>query len=918
MPQPKLDDQTVYLVDGSGYIFRAYFAIRNLRSRKGVPTNAVFGFTNMLLKLIRDHDPKYIAIAFDTKAPTFRHEIYDGYKANRPSPPEDLVPQFALIHQVVDCLGIKRLVKDGFEADDIIGTLATQARAAGREVVVVTGDKDFMQLVDDGVFLLDELRAARGDVEKFIDEAGVLAEMGVLPKHIIDLLALMGDSSDNVPGVSGIGKKTAVELICEFGPTETIFNMLPLIKQDSRRQKLMDGRALAALSKDLVRIKTDVPLNEKIADLAYLGIDKEATRKLFFELDFNRLLNDKKIFGDAEQPAMSLPSVGLPPVPSEINIHAYQAITDSNALEQVLTKLANSDAFALDTETDSLDSMTASLVGVSLAFGKNEAAYIPIAHDPTVVPKSLSVAQVREALNPILKSAKIIVAQNAKYDYKVLVRHGFFPFRIGGDPMLASYLLHQDLGSHSLDNLSKKYLQHKPISYEEVCGEKKSQIPFSKVSLTRATEYAGEDADLALRLHKLFLPELKDKGLAPLYHDIELPLEEVLARMEMRGVLIDTSKLSGIREEINAKLVALTAQAHTLAGEEFNLASPRQVGEILFEKLKLAAQKKGKSGFSTDAGVLEKLALSHPLPQVILDFRMYAKLMNTYVDILPTLVNPSTGRVHTSYNQFVAATGRLSSSDPNLQNIPIRTSEGRRIREAFIAREGYSLISLDYSQVELRLLAYASRDPVLLDAFARDEDVHRRTASEIFDVPQSEVTKEQRSAAKTINFGLLYGMGVLRLSQTLNISRQNAAVYLAKYFEKLGGILAWKDETLKKAKEAGEVRTFFGRLRKLEELSSKNSLLRSRGERIAINTPIQGTAADIIKIAMIKTDEFLTARYPDSHLIMQVHDELVIEAKTADAKAIAEHVSGIMRHSHGLDLDLKVEYGIGSSWDAAH
>ncbi len=916
MAKPILDDKTVYLIDGSGYIFRAFFAIRSLRSKSGVPTNAVFGFANMLIKLLKEHQPKYLAIAFDRKEPTFRHQLYDGYKANRPQPPEDLVPQFALIHRLVEAFNIKLLSHAGFEADDLIGTLARRAQGEGREVVIVTGDKDLMQLVDDKTYLLDELRAARNGAEDFIDIAQVKNELGVLPRHVVDLLALAGDASDNVPGVDGIGKKTAAELINEYGSVEQILNCVPLIKQKSRREKLMDGHNAALLSKKLVAIDCKAPVPFSIEDLHYQGIDQEKTRSLFTELDFNRLLTDSRLFKSLA-PEHRFDDVA-PSAKDVVNRQAYFAVTTPNELDALLDVLKPIKKVAIDIETDSVDAASAALIGLSLSWGENLAAYVPLAHSDASIAQ-LPLDLVQDTLGKLLCSDdKVILSQNAKFDHQILARYGFGEFKIGGDPMLASYLLHQDQERHNLSDLSIKYLHHAPITYEEVCGSKKAQISFRDVGLKSATEYAAEDADLVLRLEEILVRELKATSLDGLYYDLELPLEEVLSRVERAGVRLDTAILSDAGCELRIRLTELEQKAHEIAGGAFNLASPKQVAEVLFEKLALPTVKKTKTGHSTDSFVLEKLAPKHPIAEILLEHRMCAKLINTYVEILPQLINRETGRLHTTYNQFVTATGRLSSSDPNLQNIPARTKEGRRIRQAFVPRPGYKLISLDYSQVELRLLAFVSRDPVLLDSFARDQDVHRRTASEIFDVPPEQVTKFQRDTAKTINFGLLYGMGAHRLAQTLNIDRKQAQAYLEKYFDKYAGILRWKNQALAVAKQNCAVRTLFGRRRSLPELSSKNAMEQARGERIAINTPIQGSAADIIKKAMIDTDRYLTTHHPDAHLIMQVHDELVIEAKADVAEEIAKDVAKIMSHGHGLDLFLKVDYGIADNWDDAH
>lgn len=912
MVKPVLDNDTVYLIDGSGYIFRAFFAIRPLRSKSGVPTNAVYGFTTMLHKLLKEHKPQFVAIAFDRKEPTFRHQLYADYKANRPQPPEDLIPQFELIHKVVAAFNIKLLAIPGFEADDLISTMCKRAHAQGRKVVVVTGDKDLMQLVDENTYLLDELRAEKYGEEHFIGIEEVKQEFGVSPNQVADVLALAGDASDNVPGVMGIGKKTAADLVNEFGSVERVLQMAPLISQKARREKIIAGHKDALISKKLVSLDDNVPLSCSIEDLHYQGIHIEELRSLFAELDFNRLLKDNSIFKDGQTHVVERSN-------SIVDYAKYKAVIDEKTLHEVMDGLEKAKKISIDTETDGLDSTRAKLVGVALSWGENQAAYIPLAHKKEVIPTQLSMENVRAKLSPLLhNSAKTIVAQNAKFDHKVLMRHGFGDFAIGGDPMLQSYLLHQDQEKHNLDDMSKKYLGHKPISFAEVCGEKNNQISFADVGLKNAVEYSAEDADIALRLENKLCKEIERADLDNLYRTLELPLEAVLSRMELAGVLLDTPKLFEAGEELNHRLLNLETRAFELAGCAFNMASPKQVSEILFEKLKLPAGKKTKSGYSTDSSVLEQLVVHHELPFILLEHRMLAKLINTYIETLPKLINEETGRIHTSYNQFVTATGRLSSSDPNLQNIPARTKEGRTIREAFIAKHGYRLISLDYSQVELRILALVSQDQVLLDSFAHDQDVHSRTASEIFDVPPEQVTKEQRNAAKTINFGLLYGMGAHRLSLTLKIPRKQAQSYLDKYYERYAGVFRWKQEALKYAHEKLEVRTLFGRKRALPELASKNALEHARGERVAINTPIQGTAADVIKKAMIDTDTYLREHHPDSHLIMQVHDELIIEAREMDAQKIAHDISAIMSKGHGLKVDLKVDFSIGHNWAQAH
>lgn len=873
-PKAKLDENTVYLVDGSGYIFRAFFAIRSLHSAKGVPTNAVFGFTNMLLKLLKEHQPKFLAIAFDRKEPTFRHQIYKDYKANRPLPPEDLVPQFELIHRMVEAFNIKLLSIPGFEADDLIATMKKRAVEAGHEVVIVTGDKDLMQLVDEHTVLLDELRAAKSGSEEFIDAEAVKNELGVAPDQVVDLLALAGDASDNVPGVFGIGKKTAAELINEFGSVEKILSMLPLIKQNGRREKLAEGRESALLSKRLVALDDDAPIDCSIEDIKYAGPDENKLLALSSELSFNRLLQDKALF--KKEPAVE--KAWRP-----VNQQDYLLIRDPVELMTLLKKLEPIKKLGFYLPED--------LSAIALAFGDGLAAYIQVSED-------LNLSRIRAAMVQLFKDPeKKLIFENGKKAVKILLSNGFSDLSIGGDPMLASYLLDQQ-GQHAVDDLSLKYF--------DSCPDKK------------ADNYPQIEADLVLRLEELLLKELESSSLAKLYFEIELPLEKVLARMELFGVKIDIKALDEVAKDLKERLQNLEEKAYEITGQKFNLASPKQVAELLFEKLKLKTVKKTKTGYSTDSFVLEKLAGEHPVIDILLEHRLAAKLLNTYVESLPALVDKKTGRIHTSYNQFVTATGRLSSSDPNLQNIPSRNIEGRKIRRAFVAEDGCVLISLDYSQVELRILALVSQDEVLLDSFAKDQDVHSRTASEIFDKKSEDVTKAERDAAKTINFGILYGMGVNKLANTLNIPRMKAQGYLEKYYAKYSGVFRWKNQALSSAKKELLVRTLFGRLRSLPELSSRNREEQARGERIAINTPIQGTAADIIKKAMIDTDSYLSEHFKKARLIMQVHDELVIEAPTEQASQIALGVAEIMRHCHGLKLDLKVDYKIAQNWDDAH
>lgn len=908
----RISSDALYIIDGSGYIFRAFFAIPFLTSPKGVPTNAVYGFTTMLLKLLKEHRPKNLAIAFDTGKPTFRHDIYAEYKGNRPEAPADLVPQFALIQQVVDAFNIPCFRTDGFEADDLIGSIAKKARQNGQQVIIVTGDKDFMQLVSDDLFLLDELRAAKTNTEVLVDKEAVFNYFGVKPEQVIDLLSLMGDASDNVPGVFGIGQKTAAALINEYGSLDTILNCAPLMKQKSKREKLIDGADLARLSRRLVTIDCDAKIDIEAADLMARIPKYYDLFELFRELGFKRLLQDA-YFADALQNIANNPALNAPPGPN------YLTLSTKDELLKFTEKLGAASVIAINTESSSDDAMQSELVGISLAYAENCAAYIPLQHDKRVVEQQLAIDEVCAILNPVLADErKTFVAQNAKFAQKVLTRFGFAPFRIGSDPMLASYLLESDTARHSLVELSRTYLHKDPISYADVCGSGRKQIPFSSVNLAAASKYAAEQADFTWQLRAILEPKLIDARLQELYHDLELPLEQVLADMERVGVKVDSQILQKMGTAFQEDLSKIENQSWDLADDQFNLASPKQVGEILFNKLKLPSLRNNKTGTSTDSAVLEKLAETHPLPKLILEYRSLAKLKGTYIDALPLLVNPQTGRIHTSFNQAVTATGRLSSSDPNLQNIPNKSADGRRIREAFIAEEGFSLIALDYSQIELRILASISQDPVMMSTFFEGQDVHARTASEVFAVDLSEVSREQRNFAKAINFGLMYGMGANGLAQALTISRAEALSYMQKYHERYQGIYEWQKQVLAIAHERKEVRTLFGRRRKLSDLSSKNHMLVQRAERMAINTPIQGTAADIIKFAMIKVHAELKTQFPKANMILQVHDELVIEAPHEQAVAVQELVRKIMCDVPEILVPIVVDGKIGSSWAAAH
>ena len=933
----KPSDDAIWLIDGSGYIFRAYYAIKRLSTSSGMATNAVYGFTNMLLKVLKDHQPKHLGIAFDKKEKTFRHDLYVDYKATRSAPPEDLPAQIPLIHRVVDAFRIPRLYARGYEADDVLGTMACRAKAAGRDVVIITADKDLMQLVDDRCQLLDEMRLQRGQDESWVDREAVVAKFGVPPERVVDVLALMGDTSDNVPGVKGIGEKTAAELVQQYGDVEAILAAAPTFKSASRRDKLLTQAEQARLSKQLVTICTDCQVDVDLEQLRYDGPDKVELRGIFEELEFKRLLSDPVVAqGDNIVVASDrgeqgdLFAAGLvetAPAPPEAHVlldrSRYRAIVDQAGLDDVIAKVRAAKQVAIEVATDSPDAREASrarLLGVGLAWGEGEACYVPLAHHPELAPAQLPLDVVRAQLGPLLVDGKTrVVGQDAKYAANVLVCAGFPEARPTSDPMIATSLLNPDDDAPKLETIARGQLAIAMLSYDDVCGAGKARVAFERAPFDRATAYVAERADVALRLAGTLEPLVAQAGMHDLYTGVEVPLTTVLGRMERHGIAIDVEKLRSMSAAFHDEMGRLEKAAYAAAGREFNLGSPQQIATLLFDELKLPVLKRtAKRVPSTDVSVLEQLADKHEVPALILEHRMVSKLKNTYLDVLPTLVNKRTGRVHTTFNQIGAATGRLSSTDPNLQNIPIRTELGRKIRGAFVAEPGNVLVSLDYSQIELRLLAHASNDPVLVDTFRKHEDVHRRTAAEIFGVPQSEVTREQRNAAKTINFGLLYGMGVQRLARTIDVKRAEAEEYLRRYFERYAGIKTWQQEVLQKAHVDGEVRTLFGRRRRLPDLQSKNGGARARAERLAINTPIQGTAADLMKKAMIEADRRLAIEAPTARLLLQVHDELVLEVPERDVEGAKRAAKEAMEGAFALAVPLVVEGAHGRTWADAH
>ena len=915
---------TLTLIDGSGYIFRAYYALRRLSTSKGQPTNAVYNFATMLLRILKEHEPTHLAIAFDVGGKTFRHELYDQYKANRSAPPEDLPPQIPLIHRLVDAFNIPKLMIKGVEADDVLATAAERAKAKGYDVVIITGDKDLMQLVDDQVTLLDEMRMSRGHDGTKIAYDQVVERFGVPPNKVVDILALAGDTSDNVPGVRGIGEKTAAELVKEYGDLDGVLANAEKIKAPSRRQKLIEQADMARLSRDLVTIRRDVEMEFDVDAVAYHGADREAARAFFHEMEFRRLVNDPLV----KPPAAAAGTAPLAPakggqadlfgnltatpepVISEIDRSHYKAVVDAAALKDVVTALQAAPIFSVRTEVDRPGARDASLVGIALSWKSGEAVWLPI--------KDLGVDAVRDALAPVLTDAtKKVIAHDGKTDINTLAAVGFPTWHVAGDPMLMSYLLDADADSHGLMNVARRFLGVRMMEPADVVGSGKNAISFDRVDVDKAAAFAGEAADCALQAYTAMAPRLEADGLMPLLEDLELPLENLLGAMEREGIKVDIAGLGALSSSFVDEIAAIEAKAWEAAGREFMLSSPQQVAELLFKDLALPIIKRTKTGPSTDSQVLDALSDRHDVPALILEYRTLTKLKNTYLDVLPTMVDAN-HRVHTHFNQAVAATGRLSSSDPNLQNIPIRTELGRKIRDCFVADEGNSIVSLDYSQIELRILAHVSKDPVLTDTFHKGDDVHRRTAAEIFGIAQDDVTKDQRTAAKSINFGLLYGMGVVRLARELGIKRAEAKQYLETYFERLQGIRDWHADALEKAHIEREVRTLLGRRRKLPGLDSKNPGERARSERLAINTPIQGSAADIMKRAMIEADRALKAEVPSARVLLQVHDELVIEVPDADAHHALEVGRKAMAGAMTLDVPLVVDGKVAKTWNEAH
>ncbi|MBF0751341.1 MULTISPECIES: DNA polymerase I [unclassified Pasteurella] len=922
------------LVDGSSYLYRAFHAFPPLTNSAGEPTGAMYGVLNMLKSLISQVQPSHIAVVFDAKGKTFRDELFEQYKSHRPPMPDDLRTQIQPLHDMIRALGIPLLVVEGVEADDVIGTLAVQASRAGKNVLISTGDKDMAQLVDENIMLINTMN------NSLLDREGVIEKYGIPPELIIDYLALMGDSSDNIPGVAGVGEKTALGLLQGLGSMTDIYaNLdkvaeLPIRGAKKLGEKLLAEKQNADLSYTLATIKTDVALSITPDELLLGESDNDRLIEYFGRYEFKRWLSEVMNGSDSitqvnDQAVKINPYQATPTVSAEsavenqpkfqIDRSQYETLLTEADLSRWIDKLSKANLFALDTETDSLNYMAANLVGLSFALENGEAAYLPLQLDYLGAPKTLEKTTALSALKPILENADIKkVGQNIKYDLTILARNGIEVQGVAFDTMLESYVL-DSTGRHNMDDLAKRYLGHQTISFEDIAGKGKNQLTFNQIPLEQAAEYAAEDADVTMKLHQVLWEKLQNEAsLTALFENIELPLLSVLSNMERTGVLIDSDALFMQSNEISARLTALETQAYELAGQTFNLASTKQLQEILFDKLGLPVlQKTPKGAPSTNEEVLEELAYSHELPKVLVEHRGLSKLKSTYTDKLPQMVESNTGRVHTSYHQAVTATGRLSSSDPNLQNIPIRNEEGRRIRQAFIAREGYSVVAADYSQIELRIMAHLSQDQGLINAFAQGKDIHRSTAAEIFGVPLDEVTSEQRRNAKAINFGLIYGMSAFGLSRQLGIPRADAQKYMDLYFQRYPGVQTFMQDIREKAKVQGYVETLFGRRLYLPDIHSSNAMRRKGAERVAINAPMQGTAADIIKRAMIKLDE-LVRHDPDIDMIMQVHDELVFEVRSEKVEFFSELIKQNMETAAELVVPLIVDVGIGKNWDEAH
>ncbi|ADI28785.1 DNA polymerase I [Methylotenera versatilis] len=927
--------KTLLLVDGSSYLYRAFHAMPDLRNSQNEPTGAIQGVLNMLRRLHKDYPSDYSACVFDAKGKTFRDDIYAEYKANRASMPDDLRLQIEPLHEAIKAMGWPLIVESGVEADDVIGALAKQAEREGIRTIISTGDKDISQLVNEHITVVNTMRDAFRRTDDVLDIAGVENKFGIPPSLMVDYLVLIGDTSDNVPGVEKVGPKTAVKWLKEYGSLDNIVANADKIT-GKVGENLRAALGWLPTARELITIRCDVGIQENLSDLSPQTIDKAKLAELFDRFEFKSWRRELENMQDNA------------PVPTSGNVTAkfptsqiqptqtadmfavtqftantsrnFETILTNQQLDTWLAKLQTAKLMCFDTETTSLDPMTAKIVGMSFSVEAGSAAYLPLKHDYFDAPEQLDFVETLAKIKPILENAAIKkVGQNFKYDQHVLANHGIALNGIAHDTMLESYVF-ESHKTHGMDALAERHLGIQTISFEEVAGKGAKQVTFNQVTVEVASEYAAEDADITLQLHQAMYPQIStDAKLDFIYSQIEMPSSQILFTIERNGVLIDRDMLNIQSNEIGAKLVALENQAYELAGQPFNLGSPKQLQEILFDKLGIKPTKKTPSGApSTDEDVLQELALDHPLPKVLLEYRGLAKLKSTYTDKLPKMINAQTGRVHTSYNQAVAITGRLASSDPNLQNIPVRSAEGRRIREAFIAPKGSHIVSADYSQIELRIMAHLSKDEGMLAAFANNEDIHRHTAAEIFGVERENVDSEQRRYAKVINFGLIYGMSAFGLAQNLNIERGAAASYIERYFARYPGVREYMQNTREIAKQKGYVETYFGRRLWVPEINSPNGTRRAGAERAAINAPMQGTAADLIKLAMIAVDKWLRHEKLQTKLIMQVHDELVLEVPDNELELVKQKLPELMQNVAKLDVPLLAEVGVGSNWESAH
>ncbi|MEK6692852.1 MAG: DNA polymerase I [Nitrospirota bacterium] len=888
------DRPALYLIDGNSYIYRAYYAIRGLSNSKGLPTNAIYGFTNMLLKVVKDKKPDYVAIAFDSPAPTERHRLFEAYKAQRPKAPNELVGQIPYIKKIVNAFRIPVLEMEGYEADDILATIAKRGEKEGFDVTIVTGDKDIYQIVGPNIRTYDTMK------DKVYEEKDVMEKLGVGPDKVVEVMGLMGDAIDNIPGVPGVGEKTAVELIKEFGSIENLLRNLENVKRPKLKEALKSNTELARLSHRLATIHTDLPMEIDFKDFSLTDPDNETLLGLIKELEFTSLLK-----------ALTPHAV--------LEKKDYRTVTTEKDFLALLEEIKKAVEISIDIETTGKDPMIAGIVGISISTEPNIAYYIPTGHIYLDSPPQLGRESVLERLRPVLEDEGIKkIGQNIKYEVVILRNNSINLRGIGFDTMIASYLLNPIKPAHNLENIALDYLDYKILTYEEVVGKGKKQIGFEEVAVDTATKYSCEDADITLRLKGMLLPLINEKGLNTLFYDVEMPLLEVLAEIEMNGFRIDKKLFHEMSIELEGQLNTIIERVYFLAGEEFNINSPKQLSEILFKKLGLKPLKKTKTGYSTNVEVLEELSIQHELPREILEYRNLFKIKSTYLDTLPDLINPRTGRIHTSLNQTVTATGRLSSSEPNLQNIPVRGDLGKRIREAFIAEEGNLLLSADYSQIELRILAHLAQDEILIDAFRKGEDIHTRTATEIFGLPPESITPDMRRQAKTVNFGIIYGMSPYGLSVELGITPGQAKEIIDRYFETHRGVKDFIERNLEEAKKKGYVTTILCRQRPIPELMNQNLNVVQLGERLAINTPIQGSAADLIKLAMVNISKRFKKTGSLAKMILQIHDELVFEVPEGEVDRIKKIVKEEMEGVIEFAVPIKVDIGVGRNWSEAH